>query len=104
MKLTIDNIITDVFSNEFIPIDLIKQKKGFFQTANWLRFEVNNQSKQNDWLLEFSFALINDLQVYVKENERVKLLYKAGSDLPFNQREIRSEERRVGKETSIRRW
>lgn len=88
MKLTIDDIITDEFSNEFIPIDLIKQKKGFFQTANWLRFEVNNQSKQNDWLLEFSFALINDLQVYVKENERVKLLYKAGSDLPFNQREI----------------
>src|SRR5690625_3768338 len=88
MKLTIDDIITDEFSKEFIPIDLIKQKKGFFQTANWLRFEVNNQSKQNDWLLEFSFALINDLQVYVKENERVKLLYKAGSDLPFNQREI----------------
>src|SRR5690625_2459924 len=88
MKLTIDDIITDEFSNEFIPIDLIKQKKGFFQIANCLRFEVNNQSKQNDWLLEFSFALINDLQVYVKENERVKLLYKAGSDLPFNQREI----------------
>src|SRR5690625_3401907 len=88
MNLTIDDVVTDNYAKDFIPIHSIKQKKGFFETANWLRFEISNESKKNDWLLEFSFALINDIQIYVKENESVKLLYKSGSDLPVNQREI----------------
>src|SRR5690625_3400592 len=88
MELTINDVVADDFTDKFTPINEIKQKRGFFETANWLRFEISNQSAQDDWLLEFSFPVINDLQIYVKENKSIKLLYESGSDLPFNQREI----------------
>src|SRR5690625_2582519 len=58
MQLTIDDVVSGDFSNAFVPIHAIKQKKGFFETPNWLRFEVKNQSDQDDWFLEFAFALI----------------------------------------------
>lgn len=87
-QLTIDDVILEEFSEKFIHIDAIKQKKGFFETANWLRFEVNNQSNQDDWLLEFAFPLINDIRIYTIENDDLKLLYESGSDLPFKEREI----------------
>jgi len=89
MKLTIDDVVSDDFFDKFIPSDEIIQKKGFFKRINWLRFEVKNESNQNDWLLEFAFPLINDLQIYTKEDDEIKLLYKAGSDLPFNQRKVK---------------
>ncbi len=87
-QLTIDDIVTENSSTEFIHIDAIEQKKGFFETVNWLRFEVNNQSNQDDWLLEFAFPLINDIRIYTKEDDELKLLYESGSDLPFSEREI----------------
>src|SRR5690625_6845324 len=91
MKLTIDDVVSDDFFDKFIPSDEVIQKKGFFKRINWLRFEVKNESNQNDWLLEFAFPLINDLQIYTEEDEELKLLYKAGSDLPFRSEEHTSE-------------
>src|SRR5699024_2600962 len=64
------------------------QQRGFFQTGNWLRFEVENSSSTSDWILEFAFPLINQLDIYVKTSDGLELLYQTGSDFPFDQRPI----------------
>jgi len=86
--LTIDDVVSGSYDDNFLPAHDIRQKKGFFETANWLRFEVNNQTNQRDWLLEFAFPLINEIEIYTVEDGEIQLLHKAGSDLPFKQRSI----------------
>src|SRR5690625_1100897 len=86
--LTIDDVVFGSYADDFIPAHDIHQKKGFFETANWLRFEIENQTNQRDWLLEFAFPLINKIEIYTVEDGELQLLHKAGSDLPFKQRSI----------------
>lgn len=86
--LTIEDVVSEDYSSRFILSHEIKQKKGFFERINWLRFEVTNESNRNDWLLEFAFPLINDIQLYTKTEGEIETIYKSGADLPFNQREI----------------
>src|SRR5690625_5264696 len=88
LELTIDDILTDEYMNQFLTFDLVDQAIGFFPTGNWLRFDITNNSSGNDWLLEFAFPLINKLEIYEFENGKANLLYESGSDLPFSEREI----------------
>src|SRR5690625_958836 len=74
-QIMVEDIISDEFSNKFVPSVDMKQKRGFFERENWLRFEVNNQSNQNEWLLEFAFPLIHELHIYVKEGDEIVPLY-----------------------------
>src|SRR5699024_3169276 len=48
-----------------------------------------NQSEQKEWLLEFAFPLIHDIQIYAIEDSEMVALYKGGADFPFEQREFK---------------
>src|SRR5690625_2875289 len=88
LELTIHDVLKDSYDDQFITFDLVNQSIGFFPTANWLRFDITNDSSKNDWLLEFAFPLINKLELYEFEDGNATLLYETGSDLPFSNREI----------------
>ncbi|SDB80979.1 Signal transduction histidine kinase [Pelagirhabdus alkalitolerans] len=85
---SIDDVTTGNLSEAFMPADDIEQQTGFFDTSTWVRFEVDNQSSQQEWILEFAFPLIYDLQLFVEENDEMVLLHHTGSDFPHHQREI----------------
>lgn len=87
-EYTIDDLLREDVANQFTNINNIKQKKGFFHSSNWLRFTIQNNSTQDDWLLEFSFPLVHELQIYTIENGHVEMLYNTGADFPFKQRPI----------------
>src|SRR5690625_3190827 len=73
-------------AEQFTNIYNVKQKRGFFHSPNWLRFEIHNNSSKDDWLLEFAFPLVHELQLYTVEDGIVTELYDTGADFPFQQR------------------
>ena len=93
--MTIDDVSSDEFASKFIHSELVPQKGGFFETATWIRFEVNNQSNQEEWLLELAFPLIYQIDIYSKDESGIAELQKAGSNYPFKQREINHRQFRL---------
>ena len=87
-QFTIDDIVSDLFAEKFKPVDQIKQQVGFFDVTKWLRFEIDNQSDEAEWLIEFAFPLVYELEMYTKEGEDLTLLHKGGAIYPFHHREI----------------
>lgn len=59
-ELTIEDVVSEDFADQYIQNKHIEQDKGFFETANWLRFDIKNDSNQSEWLLEFAFPLIHE--------------------------------------------
>lgn len=85
---TIEEVVSGNFSGEFTEESAIKKEMGFFEMANWLRFEVDNQSEQSEWLLEFAFPLIHELELYTIEEGKPRLVQKTGADYPFHERQF----------------
>lgn len=65
--LRIEDVSSKNFANRFVHSEEVVQQPSFFKTARWLRFEVENQSHQEAWLLEFAFPLIYDIKIYSEE-------------------------------------
>src|SRR5690625_3175047 len=40
-QLTIEDVTVGEKAKDFVPSETIEQKKGFFKTGNWLRFEID---------------------------------------------------------------
>ena len=87
--LTIEEVAADENANVFIPAEELDQKMGFFHTAKWLRFEVENKSDKTEWLLELAFPLVYEIRVYEKDGSTVEKLYVGGANYPFQTREIK---------------
>src|SRR5690625_3601190 len=86
--LSIEDVTSNNFSNQFIHSDHITQKGGFFEAAKWTRIEIENHSDQEDWLLEFAFPLIYYINIFVEDAYGIEELEEAGADFPFHQRKI----------------
>ncbi|HHU19681.1 MAG TPA: response regulator [Bacilli bacterium] len=87
-SFSIDDVTTGDLADQFVPADQMEQKIGFFDTSTWIRFEVDNQSDQQSWLLEFAFPLIYNLQIFTEEDHELVSLFHTGADFPYHQREI----------------
>src|SRR5690625_274976 len=74
--LTIHDILSDQYIEKFVPANEVVQKRGFFYRVNWLRFEIKNETDKNNWLLEFAFPLVNELELYEIVNNEPLLVYK----------------------------
>lgn len=88
-ELTIDDVTTGEASQLFVLPEEVEQKTGFFETGNWFRFTVENHSNERDWLLEFGFPLVYEIELYAEENGELKLLYEGGVVThPYSHKEI----------------
>lgn len=88
-ELTISDITSPSTKDKFLPLDLIEQKRGFFSTAKWLRFEIENQSSFNDeWLLEIAFRLIPEVVLYEETENGINELVHTGTNYPFQTRDV----------------
>src|SRR5690625_1862038 len=85
-EYSIEDVLTDSVAAQFQHIDSVAQYSGFFHSPNWLRFDIQNDSTKDEWLLEFAFPLVHELQLYTIENGIVKILYNTGANFPFEQR------------------
>ncbi|MFD1926643.1 ATP-binding protein [Sporosarcina siberiensis] len=86
--LTIEDVVSEKYSEQFVLAENVVQSPGFSQTSTWLRIDVENQSNQRDWLLEVAYHLIYKIVLYSEDESGLHEVYHTGSDFPFNQREI----------------
>ncbi|WP_284141612.1 ATP-binding protein [Virgibacillus sp. LDC-1] len=87
-NFTIEDVTSEAYQEKFVHADDVEQKGGFFESATWLRFEIGNNSDQKDWLLEFAFPLIYELQIFEKTETGVIQLTNTGAIYPFGEREF----------------
>ncbi len=85
---TIQDVLSDPLSGQFLPADEIVQKPGFFETGTWIRFDISNQSDQLEWLLEFAFPLIHEIRIYTVSDSEVVELHRGGADYRFGNRDM----------------
>lgn len=87
--LTIEEISSEAYADKFIPEEYVEQQPGFFETGNWLRFDVENRSNERDWLLELAFPLVYEIELYEENEDGISLLFEGGAaKYPFFEREI----------------
>lgn len=86
--LTIDDIVSGDSADPLIHSEQIVQNGGFFESAKWIRIDIENQSDQKDWLLEFAFPLIYYINIFVEDNSGINELEETGANYPFHQRKI----------------
>ena len=62
---------------------------GFTESQLWLRFSIQNNSiNENNFLVEYEFAGIDDLEFYSQEVDNSITSYLTGDHLPFSSRVI----------------
>lgn len=84
----LEEVVSDEFLAKFVPANDLKQRGGFFEAHKWLRFEVENPTDVDEWILEFAFPQIFHLELYEKTEGGLVKLYKGGAQYPFAHREI----------------
>ncbi len=88
-EITISDVVSGQHADNFVQAEEIGQKPGFFETGNWLRFEVENNSDNRDWLLELAFPLVYEIELYTEDADEVVQLFQGGARThPFNERDI----------------
>ncbi|WP_029424995.1 7TMR-DISM family protein [Alkalibacillus haloalkaliphilus] len=89
MQLELSDITTPQFADQFVSERHINQRNGFFETATWIRFEIENASNQSEWLLEFAFPLVYELDIYRGTNSGYEPVFQGGAVVkPFHEREV----------------
>jgi len=78
--------IHDVRLAKFQHVNSRFASAGISASAWWIRFRFENRSDMEDWLLQESFPLIEDLQVFVVSDDRVVNSWVTGIRFPYSQR------------------
>lgn len=84
--LSIEDVASGAYDDAFVLPEEFNRKRGFFDVAKWLKFDLKNNGVENEWLLEFAFPLIYQLHVYEEGKEGIKKIATTGADFPFSER------------------
>jgi signal transduction histidine kinase/serine phosphatase RsbU (regulator of sigma subunit) len=89
-NLTIDDVAGGNFDKMFVPSREDIPNFAFTDSVYWVRFTIAAGAlSRPDWILEFSYPLMDQISVYeVKKGNRPVLLKETGFALPFSTREI----------------
>ncbi len=87
--LGIETIVTRHANGEFIgPVEFISSP-GFTDSAYWFRISVfNDRSTVDAWLLQLTYAMLDNIDVYVLDNTGQIRHEHMGDAQPFGQRQI----------------
>jgi signal transduction histidine kinase len=62
---------------------------GFDQATYWFRLDINNQSQEREWLLEISYAPLDQIDFYMQSDSGDTLIHKISGDMfPIGIRDI----------------
>lgn len=86
--LTIEEISSGLYDNQFISPEDFQKKVGFFPVVKWLKFDIRNESQRKEWLLEFAFPLIYEIHIYTETDSGLEKITTTGANYPYHQREF----------------
>jgi len=77
-------------NNEFMKSESKTLNFGFTSSTYWVHFKVKNETKKDLTLfLEQSYSLIDELLLYMLENNKLIATKEGGDSLPFNIRDVK---------------
>lgn len=78
-----------VMKEKFLPLAKeISPSLGFNKNNHWFRLDLDNQSGQKDWLMEFAYAPLDHLEIFF-QNETGQWQSKvSGDEFPVSSREF----------------
>lgn len=85
-NLTIDDVSSAEFSDSFQLHDKGVPSFGYSETVYWVRFELDNHSNKEEYLLEFPYAPHDSISLYEPTMDGYQV-YVGGDLLPFHKRE-----------------
>src|SRR5690606_33998976 len=62
--------------------------KDYNASTWWLKFEVKNVTDSNRWLLDISYAVLDELDLFVLQQDGALERFELGDKRPFHQRPI----------------
>ncbi len=62
---------------------------GFTESAYWVKLPLINHSSQEQWILEFGYPLMDEVEVYIPDDKGIYQKYTGGDNYPFSQRAIK---------------
>ncbi|MBU1171355.1 MAG: PAS domain S-box protein [Proteobacteria bacterium] len=57
---------------------------GYTRSAYWIKFSLRNESKNKEWILDFDYPLIDDIQIFDLSPSSEILIHHGGRFVPFN--------------------
>ncbi|MGB3536033.1 MAG: 7TM-DISM domain-containing protein [Microcoleaceae cyanobacterium] len=89
-ELTIKEITSPTYSNQFTPNDKELPNLGFSKSNFWIRFSVENEADAAiQWLLVLNDARMSYIDFYIPSQDKSGFTVKTtGKAFPFNTREI----------------
>src|SRR5699024_11012215 len=85
-EIPIEDIASGKYDHEFVPSEEFSTKVGFFHIGKWLKLDIENQSIQEDWIIEFAFPLIFNIEVFTEDENGVQQIVSSGANYPFQDR------------------
>ncbi|MBT1690723.1 sensor histidine kinase [Dawidia soli] len=86
-QLTIDQI-REMKLDSLPPADA--PNFGFDRAVHWFRFDVTNDSHEEDWMMEVSYAPLDHIDFYIASDSSLTWVHKvAGDTLPISARTLR---------------
>lgn len=85
-EIPIEDIAFGKYNHEFVTSEEFSTKIGFFHIGKWLKLDIENQSIQEDWIIEFAFPLIFNIEVYTEDENGIQQIVSSGANYPFQDR------------------
>ena len=87
-KWTIEEVVSGQIIKEFTRNGKGIPNFGYTSSAYWAHFEIDNQSFQEDWLLEISYPPLNQITLYYFNDDGELEERKMGGIYPFDKRDV----------------
>jgi hypothetical protein len=90
-QLSIDDVSKPAFEKNFLKSNAEKLNFGYTQSVYWIRFQIQPQiTEKKEFLLEHSYPLVDDIQVYIPKEDNTWILKQTGDKFTFKQRDLKN--------------
>lgn len=86
-ELTIDDVTKPEMKERWFQSRWEEPNFGKSRSAFWFRFDINNRSKKDDYVLKSYWPLYDQINLYYVHNQEIISGKKYGNIFPFNNRE-----------------
>lgn len=87
--LTIYNFLSPNADIDFVPMNTIKENRGFSSSAFWLKIDIKNDGYNTHfYYFTIEYPLLNDVRFFKVQDSVIKDVVITGENFPYNSRQI----------------
>lgn len=87
-RRSIEEVSSPGMSGLFEANEEVTPSYSYTDSAYWLRFQVEDHSRDKNWLLEVSYPILDRVDLYLPDGSGGYTLKETGDIFPFNSREL----------------